>query len=67
MSGFEIISVNSICSGCGFYLLNIPCEKTPQQCVKTARRQDSRFHERSFDEDEEIMGFNFRRGIRENY
>jgi len=29
--------------------------------------QDSSFHERSFDEDEEIMGFNFKKGIRKDY
>jgi hypothetical protein len=67
MSGFELISVESICSMCTFFHFNIPCNSSPQRCVKKARIQDSSFHERSFDEDEEIMGFNFRRGIRENY
>jgi len=67
MSEFELISVESICSTCAFFHYNIPCASTPQKCVKKARNQDSSFHERSFDEDEEIMGFNFQRGIRKSY
>jgi len=67
VSEFDLISVESICSTCAFFHFNIPCNSSPERCVKKARMQDSSFHERSFDEDEEIMGFNFKKGIRKDY
>jgi hypothetical protein len=59
MQNFSTVTADSICDMC--YHQGTSCGKNPKLCVKELRLQDSHFHERSFDEDMEIMGLSNRR------